>query len=80
MVQKGKGCNICNGTGYKGRIGVFELMPVTPEIQTLVTDKASTQNIRDCAISQGMLTLKQAGIELVRDGKSTVEEVRTAVG
>jgi type IV pilus assembly protein PilB len=74
-VSKGKGCDQCNGTGYAGRQGLYEVMPVTPEIRELILDRASTTEIRQLAIKQGMLTLREDGLIKVNKGITTVEEV-----
>lgn len=76
----GKGCDVCSNTGYKGRTGVFEIMEMTPEIQELTTQKASTQKIREMALQQGMVTLREEAVRLVRDGITTIEEIRSVVG
>jgi type IV pilus assembly protein PilB len=74
-VCKGKGCDQCNGTGYAGRQGLYEVMPITPEIRELILDRASTTEIRKLAIKQGMLTLREDGLIKVGKGVTTVEEV-----
>jgi len=74
-VFKGKGCDQCNGSGYSGRQGLYEVMPVTPEIRDLILDRASTSEIQKLAIKQGMLTLRQDGLIKVAKGITTVEEV-----
>jgi type IV pilus assembly protein PilB len=72
---KGKGCPTCNFTGMKGRIAIYEVMPVTPEIRDLILRNAPTADIREVAQSQGMKTLRQSGLMKVIDGVTTVEEV-----
>jgi len=74
-VWKGKGCEKCGGTGYAGRQGLYEVMPITPEIRELILDRASTTEIRTLARKQGMLTLREDGLIKVRKGITTVEEV-----
>ena len=74
-VFKGKGCDQCNGSGYSGRQGLYEVMPVTSEIRTLILDRASTTEICQLAIKQGMLTLREDGLIKVAKGITTVEEV-----
>jgi len=74
-VYKGKGCDQCKGSGYSGRQGLYEVMPITPEIRELILDRASTTEIRKLAIKQGMLTLREDGIIKVAKGVTTVEEV-----
>jgi type IV pilus assembly protein PilB len=74
-VYKGKGCEKCNGSGYSGRQGLYEVMVITPEIRELILDRASTTEIRHLAMKQGMLTLRQDGLIKVAKGVTTVEEV-----
>jgi type IV pilus assembly protein PilB len=74
-VSKGKGCDQCKGSGYSGRQGLYEVMPVTPEIRELILDRASTTELRKLAIKQGMLTLREDGLIKVNKGVTTVEEV-----
>lgn len=73
--MKGKGCSYCSKTGYRGRLGVFELMLMTPRIRELSFQGASTQEIRKAAVAQGMHTLYQDGIRKVLKGITTLEEV-----
>jgi type IV pilus assembly protein PilB len=75
VVYKGAGCDRCSGTGYKGRQGLYEVMPVTPEIRELILDRASTAELRQKAVEQGMLTLRQDGLLKIQKGITTVEEV-----
>ena len=72
---KGAGCPACMGTGYKGRVGIFELLLVDDKIRNLVVAKASVDQIRNYAISSGMITLKAEGINKVFEGVTTIEEV-----
>ncbi len=74
-VYKGRGCPICNHTGYKGRVGLYEVMPVKEEIKELILSRASTSEIKKEAIRLGMKTLRQSGIIKIRDGLTTIEEV-----
>ena len=74
-VYKGKGCDQCKGSGYSGRQGLYEVMPITPELREMILDRASTTEIRKVAIKQGMLTLREDGIIKVAKGVTTVEEV-----
>jgi general secretion pathway protein E len=73
--KEGEGCEKCRHTGYMGRTGVFELMVMNEEIRQLILDKASADIIRQKAISQGMLTLRECGWQKVREGITTVKEV-----
>ena len=75
QVYKGKGCPICNNTGYKGRIGLYEVMPMKEEVRELVLSRASTSEIKKEAIRLGMKTLRQSGIMKIKEGVTTVEEI-----
>jgi type II secretory ATPase GspE/PulE/Tfp pilus assembly ATPase PilB-like protein len=79
-VFGGKGCRECMNTGYKGRVGVYEIMLVTPELQELIALKTPTQKIREKAIEQGMKTLFQEAIRLVNEEKTTLEEIESSIG
>jgi type IV pilus assembly protein PilB len=72
---KGKGCTICNGTGFKGRIGLYEVMEVTDELRELIIIGASAIELRRKAIDCGMITLRESGLYKLRDGLTTMEEV-----
>jgi type IV pilus assembly protein PilB len=72
---RGKGCQTCNFTGMKGRVAIYEVMPVNQEIRDLILRNASTAEIRDVARAQGMRGLRQNGLQKVLDGVTTVEEV-----
>jgi general secretion pathway protein E len=74
-VWTGSGCEFCSGTGYRGRVGIFEVLPVGDEIRDLIMRHATVKEIKDKAISLGMRTLRQDGIEKVRKGITTVDEV-----
>ena len=75
QVYKGKGCSICNNTGYKGRLGLYEVMPMKEEIKELVLSRASNSEIKKEAIRMGMKTLRQSGVSKIKDGVTTIEEV-----
>ncbi len=72
---KGAGCSTCNGTGYKGRVGLYEVMEITEELRELILVGASGLELRRKAIEEGMLTLRHSGLEKIRQGMTTVEEV-----
>jgi type IV pilus assembly protein PilB len=74
-VYKGKGCSLCNNTGYKGRVGLYEVMPMKEELKELVLSRASTSEIKKEAIRLGMKTLRQSGIAKIKEGVTTIEEV-----
>jgi len=75
VLYRGQGCEKCNGRGYLGRTGIFELLVIDNEIRPLITDKIDLQGIKNVAVSQGMKTLRQDGIEKVINGVTTLEEV-----
>jgi len=75
QVYKGKGCSICNNTGYKGRLGLYEVMPMKEEVKELVLSRASNSEIKKEAIRLGMKTLRQSGVTKIKDGVTTIEEV-----
>jgi type IV pilus assembly protein PilB len=73
--MKGGGCEKCNNTGYKGRVGLYEVMDITDELRELVLVGASGLELRRKAIEEGMLTLRMSGLRKVKDGLTTIEEV-----
>jgi len=72
---KGKGCEKCNFTGFKGRVGLYEVMGVTDELKELILVGASGLELRRRAIEQGMITLRESGLRKIKAGLTTVEEV-----
>ncbi|HEY0658629.1 MAG TPA: ATPase, T2SS/T4P/T4SS family, partial [Pyrinomonadaceae bacterium] len=72
---KGRGCQTCNGTGYKGRVGLYEVMEITDELRELIIIGASAIELRKRAIELGMITLRQSGLYKLREGTTTIEEV-----
>ena len=72
---KGRGCDRCNNSGYKGRVGIFELLLVSPAIQQLVNKRETTQNIKLQAEKEGMTSLRRDGISHILEGITTVREV-----
>jgi type IV pilus assembly protein PilB len=72
---RGRGCDRCSGSGYKGRVGVFEVLEMTETLRDLIVGNAATNDVRKAAIGEGMVTLRQAGLQKVRDGVTTIEEV-----
>jgi type IV pilus assembly protein PilB len=73
--KEGKGCVDCNNTGYRGRLGVYEVMPVTPKVRDLILDRAPTSQIKKVAVAEGMLTLRADGLVKLKNGVTTAEEV-----
>ena len=74
-VKRGRGCIKCRGTGYRGRTGVFEVLPVTPRIRTLIQARAPAQDIKREALNDGMLTLREYAIKKMARGETTFEEI-----
>src|SRR4051812_8378033 len=75
VLYKGVGCRACQGTGYRGRQGIFEVMAVTDEVRALILRRAPAYEIRDVAVKQGMKSLREDGWRIVHEGRTTVEEV-----
>jgi type II secretion system protein E len=74
-LYKGRGCRRCQGTGYRGRLGIFEMMPVSDEVRSLILESASAPNLRKIAAAQGMKSLRDDGFRHLREGRTTVEEI-----
>jgi type IV pilus assembly protein PilB len=72
---KGKGCPTCNGSGYKGRIGLFEVMPLKDEIREMVLEGASADEIKKTAVRFGMKSLRMSGLTKIKEGVTSIEEV-----
>jgi general secretion pathway protein E/type IV pilus assembly protein PilB len=75
ILYRGEGCRDCQGTGYRGRQGVFEIMGISDEIRSLILHRAPSHDLRKIAVTQGMKSLREDGWRLVREGKTTVDEV-----
>jgi type IV pilus assembly protein PilB len=71
----GKGCEFCNNSGYKGRTGIYELLTVTDDLRDMISTNASVDEMRNLARSQGMTTLREAGLKLIFDGVTTIDEI-----
>ena len=74
-LPRATGCEICNGTGYKGRIGIFECFPVDSEMETFILKLPSIAELRDLAIKKGMVTMRQDGLIKALRGVTNVKEV-----
>ncbi len=74
-IYKGTGCQTCNNTGYKGRVGLYEVMEITDEIRELILIGASALELRKKAVDDGMITLRESGLQKIRNGVTTIEEV-----
>src|SRR5687768_2596464 len=72
---RGEGCGSCDDSGYRGRVGLYEVMPITSDQRRLITNHASNADIRDQAVADGMLTLRQDGLTKMRAGITTLDEV-----
>jgi general secretion pathway protein E/type IV pilus assembly protein PilB len=74
-LYKGQGCRRCQGTGYRGRMGIFEMMVVTDDIRSLILENASPRDLRQAAAKQGMTSLRDDGFRHLWEGRTTVEEI-----
>jgi type IV pilus assembly protein PilB len=74
-LYKGKGCDMCNGTGYKGRQGVYEVMNMSSALRKAIMQEAGTDELRDIGIKEGMLTLRMDGLKKVERGITTLDEI-----
>jgi len=72
---KGRGCSACNNSGYRGRIGLYEVMPLKEEIKEMILEGASTDELKKSALQLGMKTLRMSGLTKIKHGMTTVEEV-----
>ena len=71
----GRGCDYCNNTGYRGRMGIYEIMTINDEIREAIMNNASSAELRELAVANGMTTMREAGIASIFDGQTTIEEV-----
>lgn len=74
-MRRGEGCSHCGGTGYRGRVGLFEVLEAGPEVQEAVVESGDASAVREAARSEGMTTMLEAGLERVFAGETTLEEV-----
>jgi type IV pilus assembly protein PilB len=72
---RGKGCEKCHNSGYKGRLGLYELLIMTDELRDMVVRNASTEELREAARRGGMITLRDSGMVAIYDGQTTTDEV-----
>ncbi len=75
MVYRAVGCKKCSGTGYRGRIGVHEVLLMSEKISRLAVEEATAEEIKTVAVQEGMMTLRQDGLEKVRTGLTSIEEI-----
>jgi type IV pilus assembly protein PilB len=74
------GCRRCGGSGYRGRVGLYEVMKITPEIQTMALERRPAEVMRDLAVSQGMVRLRDDGLNKVRMGRTSMAEIARVIG
>src|SRR6187431_1842696 len=74
-IFKGRGCGVCNGTGYKGRVGLYEVMEISEGIRDIIMTGGTAVEIKRKALEEGMLTLRMSGLEKIKNGVTTIEEV-----
>jgi type IV pilus assembly protein PilB len=79
QLHKAVGCGHCNGTGYKGRVGIYEIMPVTEALERLIVERKSADELMRVAVAEGMISLRQDGLERVVQGVTTVEEISRVI-
>jgi type IV pilus assembly protein PilB len=75
QVMKGKGCERCNGTGYKGRVACIEVMEISDDIRELILSGATSIEIKRKAQEEGMISLRRSGLQKIKDGLTSIEEV-----
>ena len=75
VLYRGRGCRECQGTGYRGRLGIFEMMMVTDDVRSLIIENASAPELRKIAVGQGMKSLREDGFRHLQEGRTTVEEI-----
>ena len=78
-VYRAVGCSACSNTGYRGRKALAELLPMTEEIEHLIIEGGSAEDIHRLAVEQGMVTLRQSGLRKALEGETTLEEVLRVV-
>jgi type IV pilus assembly protein PilB len=75
VLNRPEGCSRCGKTGYRGRMGLYEVMPMTEQIELLTAERRSSDDIRRVAIEQGMVTLREDGLEKAKQGLTSLEEI-----
>jgi type IV pilus assembly protein PilB len=75
QLFRGRGCDTCSGTGYKGRVGLYEVMEIEDDIRELILSGGSAYELREKALENGMVSLRESGLQKIRDGVSSLEEV-----
>ena len=79
QLYRGRGCGACHYTGYKGRLALHELLPITDAIREVITDHGSLRELQAAALAAGMITMRQDGIEKAVKGITTLEEVARVI-
>ena len=74
------GCRRCGGSGYRGRLGLYEVMKISPEIQAMALERRPAEEIRDVAVRQGMTRLRDDGLQKVRQGRTSMAEIARVIG
>jgi len=74
-LYKGAGCNACDGSGYRGRVAIFEILKITNSLRRMISSNASELDIKDVAVKEGLVSLRQAAVNKMLEGITTVEEV-----
>ena len=80
LLARGRGCDACGGTGYRGRVALFEVLPVNDEIRSLADRGATAREIEEAAVAAGMRTFAEEGSRLCLEGVTTVAEIRRILG
>ena len=75
VAMRGKGCQLCGNTGYKGRLGIFETLYLTENIRNLIIKGANADQLKMAALSEGLITLRRSGVLKLYRGTTTLEEV-----
>ena len=75
LFYRGKGCKECNFSGYKGRVGIYEILEITSDIGELISKRVTTDQLKEAAEKQGMLTILEDGFIKAKQGVTTIEEV-----
>jgi type II secretory ATPase GspE/PulE/Tfp pilus assembly ATPase PilB-like protein len=75
VLFKGAGCRNCQGTGFRGRQGIFEMMAVTDDVRSMILNRAPSHDIRKAAVKHGMRSLREDGWRIVQEGRTTIDEV-----
>ena len=75
VLYKSQGCRECRDTGFLGRTGIFELIPMTRNVRALIYSNSNEDELRVCALKEGMVSLRESGIRKILEGSTTIEEV-----